>query len=153
MANGRQTGHQIRAGTYTSSGMGTAYAITSMPLQTDQVVDGQVQVPWVAPMKIAAPEYSRIYNTVDGSQRPDGYLNVEWILGYMTFGMFTYWLNTFFPSSVYSSPVTIKTFDSTDSPIYIQCIAYRPRIPDDVEWAIGGYQNVKMRFVFGVPTT
>lgn len=153
MANPRQTGHQIRAGTFTSAGMGSTYAISGFPNQSDQIVDNQIQVPWVAPSEIAVPEYARAVIYADGSQRADGFLGWTWQFSYWTFGMFSYWLTTFWPSGVYSAAVTVMVYDATDTAIYVNAQAYRPVIGQSLDWAVAGYTNIKVKFGFGKVTS
>ena len=153
MPNPRNTGHRIRAGTYAAAGVTSGYAIESFPVQTDQIVDNATMVPWLAPMKITVPEYGQVYTMVDGSRRPGGFLAFTWEFGYLTFGMVSYWISTVWPSGVYSAAVTVMTYDATDTAVFVQCQAYRPKIPDDVEWFYAGYQNFKIKFDFGVVTT
>lgn len=153
MPNPRNTAHQIRAGTFNSSGMGSTYQITNFTVQSDQIVDNAPLVAWQAPLQIVVPEYADVPQYADGSRRPRGYLKWTWSFSYWTFGMLGYWLTTFWPAGVYSAPVTVLVYDATDSAIYVNAMVYRPVIGKALEWSVGGYANVKVDFDFGKLTS
>jgi hypothetical protein len=152
----RQTGHRLYYTWVSKTLVTSTYAITSWTPQGDQYVNSNIMVPWLAPKEITVPEKSRITTMADGSIRADGYYKFTWTFDYWTFGMMTYFLNTFnLGSPIYSVPVTVMTYDPTDTAVFLQCYVARPVIigGQDVEWHWAGYKNVKLNFTVGTVIT
>jgi hypothetical protein len=154
MPNARQTGHRLRLGTFTSSGITSTYAIENWALQSDQSQDNQINVPWVAPYQAKPPDFARKTNSADLSTRYDGPLTWEWDFSYWTFGMTAYLISTFFGGSIYTSAGSVAvsglTYDVSDTAIYFNASLERPSIKDALTPEYAGFKTVKLTFTAGV---
>ncbi len=154
MPTARNTGHRLRLGTFTSTGITTAYAITAFPVQADQLIDNQPAVEWAAPYQSLPPEYVRVAGYMDGLQLQDGFLHG--VLGpfrYWTFGMVGYVLTNIFPSNAYSSLVSMMLYDASDNAVFLNCTLYRPVIGRDYKPAYGGWEDINLKFEIGTLTS
>lgn len=153
MPNARNDGQRLRLGTFTSSGITSAYTIRDFANVADQLQDNQPIVPWAGPYQCEPPEYARIWIAADGTQRQDGFLHgVLGPFSLWTFGMTNFMLATYWPGGVYSSLVSMMLFDATDTAIFLNATAYRPVIGQDFEPVYSGWQNVKIRYDIGAIT-
>lgn len=154
MPTARGDAPRLRSGTQAVGSITSTYAVTNWTVQSDQQVNNQIVVPWVAPYQMLPPEYSRIIIAADGTQTGDGY--VRGVFGpfvYWTFGMMDYFLDTYLSTTAYSAAGSLMVYDITDTAIYLNATIYRPIIGQDMEPVFGGWQNVKIRYDFGTVIT
>ena len=153
MPTPRNDGHRFRVGTFTSASVGSAFAFLNFAVQADQSQDNQAIVPWAGPYQSLPPEYSRVWIAADGTQQKDGYYKgVIGPFSLWTFGMMSYFISTNFAGGVYSAAATIMVYDITDTAVFLNCTAYRPVVGQDMDAYYSGWQNVKIRYDFGVVT-
>lgn len=154
MTTTRHDDHRLRAGTFTSAGITSTYAILNWTAQADQLQDNQTVIPWAGPFQCLPPEYARVAGAADLTQRPDGFLHgVLGPFSYWTFGMMNYLITTVFPASVYYAAVSMMLYDITDTAIYVNATMARPVIGQDFEPEIGGWKNIKLRYEMGSLTS
>lgn len=156
MPTARNTGRRIRAGTFTSSGITSTYAVENFTVQTDQRQNGVIVVPWLDPYQPDPPEYARIATALDGTARPDGYQKGVLIFDMWTFGMYDYAQTTLWPGGVYSALVSMMLFTAKDVAVFLNATAYLPVITQnqrDMEPIAGGWENVKVRYDFATVTS
>ena len=149
----RNDDYRIRLGTFTSSGITSAYSITNWTVQADQQQDNQTVLPWLAPFQPIPPEYARIAQNADGTMRPDGFLHGVLPFVYWTFGQMNYLITTYFSGGVYSSLVSMLVYDRNDAAMYLNATLHLPVVGQDMDAEVGGYKNIKLRYDFGVITS
>lgn len=154
MPSTRQTGHRLRAGTFTSSGITSTYAIESWSVQSDQIATNQVGYPWIAPYQAIAPDYARVTDSADLTTIADGFLEWTWTFSYWTFGMFAYFMSTFFSSTLYSATrstaISAMAYDVNDVALYLNANLKLPKLGTDFFKAeMGGYRDIKLSFSAG----
>ncbi len=136
----RSTGQRIAAGTLTAASLTSAYAITSLPVQSDQ----DYSTPWVVDGSLCTtPTPARVTSNGDLSRSPDGF--TAWRIGftYMSFGMTDYWNDTFLPGSVWSAPITIMDYDENNQAVFYTATLYRNNYPSDkAQYIVGGWGRV-----------
>jgi len=150
MPNARNTGQRIRTGLQTAASMTSTYEVEALPVQSDQT-----DAEWwtIASDGTTVPRPARLITNADLSVSADGFLEFEWRMSYMTFGMVDYWLTTFLPSSAQDADVTVMTYNERDVAMYVQCRMRKPVFPSaDAQIAPGGY-SVIWRFRKGVEVT
>jgi len=151
MPNARNTGHRIRSGLQTAAAMTSTYEVESLPVQSDQP-DADAWT--IAGDGTTPPRPARVIVNADLSVSADGFLEFEWRMSYMSFGMLDYWLTTFLPSGVQDADVTVMTYNERDVAMYVQCKMRKPVFPSaDAQVVPGGWGNVIWRFKKGVEVT
>jgi hypothetical protein len=140
MPTARATGQRIAAGTITAASLTSTYAITNLPVQTDQ----DFSCPWVVDSSLCStPTPARITTNADLSRSADGFY--AWRLGfsYMTFDMFGYWTSTLLPGNAWSAPITVMDYDETDTAVFFNATIWRPNTPSDkAQYITGGWGRV-----------
>lgn len=140
MPTARSTGQRIAAGTLTAAALTDAYAITALPVQSDQGLG----VPWILSAGLCAtPTPARVTTNADLSRSPDGFYS--WKIGfrYMTFDMTDYWNDTFLPGGVWSAPITIMDYNETNQAMFFTATIWRPNYPSDkAGYITGGWSPV-----------
>lgn len=141
----RLTGHRLRSGLWTADDLTDTYAISALPVQTDQgflpwVVNGQETLP---------PTPARITTNADLSKSPDGFYAWAWAMDMFSFEMLDYWLDTFLPDDVDSAEVSGMTYDERENPFYFQALINRPRPGTGLSYLPGGWAVV-WQFTRGV---
>lgn len=136
----RSTGQRIAAGTISASSLTSAYAITALPVQSDQSFD----TPWILSARISTtPTPARVTTTGDLSRDPDGL--TAWRIGfsYMSFGMTSYWNDTFIPGGAWWAYITIMDYDENNQPVFYQGKIWKPNYPSDKAlYVTGGWASV-----------
>ena len=148
----RNDDYRIRPGTFTSGSITATYSITAWTVQSDQMQDNQVIVPWLAPFQAIPPEFARIAQNADGSVREDGFLHGVLPFPYWTFGQMNYLISTYFSGGVYSALVSMLVYDRNDAAMYLNATLFLPVVGQDMDPEIGGYKNIKLRYGIGVVT-
>jgi hypothetical protein len=150
MPAARNEGHSIQAGLQTVASFNSTHEVQNFAVQSDQrpiewAIDSELSVP---------PRPARITANADLSRSSDGFFSATLGMTYITNGMLSYLLSTFFAGSAETSESTIKTFDEADTAIYLQGLLIRPNVEDgSLEYAGGGWRNVLLRFVRGTVIT
>lgn len=140
MPTARGTGQRIAAGTLSAAALTNAYDITALPVQSDQ----DFSCPWILSASLCTtPTPARVTTNGDLSRSADGF--TSWRIGftYMTFGMTSYWNDTFLPGGVWSAPITIMDYDEDNQAVFYQATIYRPNYPSDkAQYITGGWARV-----------
>jgi len=142
--------YEIRLGTYNIASMGAAYAVTAFPVQTDMAEFGLVR--WIQPIDPSGRVYEvdETIDALDGTRGGFGGYRFSWFFQPLTPNMLTYLRTTFFPSSVWSSAVTVRTWDRSYDWRYFNCIALW-NDPAQIATPRGfrGYQGFRIDFING----
>lgn len=154
MPNARGDAPRLRAGTVVVASITSTYAITNWTVQNDQKQGAVTIVEWLAPYQALPPEYDRIALALDGTARPDGFMHgIFGPFSYWTFGMMDYFLDTYLSTTAYSALVSMMVYDITDTAIYLNSTIYRPIPGQDMEPAVGGWKNIRVRWGIGTVIT
>jgi len=147
MPTSRNTGQRIAAGTLTAAALTSGYAITSLPMQSDQ----DFSCPWIlAGSLCTTPTPARVTTNADLSRSADGFTTWRWGYSYMTFGMTNYWNDTFLPGDAWSSPVTVMDYDDTNVAVFYTATIWKPNYPSDkAQYITGGWGRVVFEIVKG----
>jgi hypothetical protein len=148
----RKTGWRIKSGINAVAAVTSSYAVEAIALQSDQ----DFSTPWtINGLASDPPTLSRVDVYLDQSKQGDGGVKLKWHMDYMTHGMFGYWLSTYLPGVTYvsklqSAPVTIMTYDQTDTAVFIQENLY---LPETLTPAVGGWKDIDWIFDGGYKIT
>jgi hypothetical protein len=142
--------HALQAGIQTVGSFTNSHIIRNFARQTDQ---GHVD--WFAPdfFQSAIPQRATVNRMLDLSEKSDGYYLFDFVFNYFTNDMLELWLTTYLASGADSNPVTARTYDIVDTAVYLTATILRPRAGEHMSPAIGGWTNVRWRFVKGAIIT
>ena len=147
----RKTNHEIRAGTWPVSSMGSAYRIRSLAMASDQ----NFALPWVLSGRLTLPpEYADIPENVDMSRQGIGFLEGQLGFSFMSFGMYKAWNTAHLPNGAKWALVTIGTYDENDELVYLNCTLWRPSaLREGTKYGVAGYEEVIFKYVAGTIIT
>lgn len=145
------TDHKLVLGTLTVGDMAGEDSIKDWATQSDM----SAAVRWLSPdTTFDAPRRPRFSTMADGKKRSDGFYAWQWVFSYWTRGMMSYVLSTFFASDEASVAVTVKTYDATDTAVYLTATLDNPVAAGGlVASRAGGYTNVVLNFTIGTVIT
>jgi hypothetical protein len=152
MPTARLTAHRIATSWITKAALlAGSYLISDLTVVADQIVDGQVLIPWLAPTRESGvANYTSRDKLLTGQIKQYGFLqfNLKW--SYWTFGQVGTW-KALYTDSLKSQQVTVGLYDDTNVFQAIQCYMSPLDLPGESgEPAYGGYQGVVVEFLGGV---
>lgn len=144
----RNENHAIQAGHVTVGSFTSSHIIKNFPLQTNQTV-----IPWTVPILSGDmyPTPAEFQTALSGKVSVNGFYRFSWTFSLFSTEMYSYWLTTFLPSSVWSANVTVRTYTETDTAIYLQCLLQKPQAVSPDKGSV--IENLKFNFVHGVIIT
>lgn len=134
------TGHRLRAGTHAALDITTDYEIGKFPVQSDQGV-----LPWGVNTLILEPQEFR--TPLSFKKIPQGYLSGAITFSGLSFGMYDYLLDTFYPTGLWWAAVSGMTYNERNEAVFFQAIMHRP---DRNTLIKPGYSGVTFELVKGV---
>lgn len=158
MLSARTEAQRIAQGSITVAALNAgSYLLSALTVSNDMKQDNQQIIAWLPPLASSLyvpqiPQQGRV-RLLGGKLKQDGFYVAQWKFAYWTFGMVSTWRGFYSDVNV-SQAVTIKTYDNTDTAIYLQCYLDPLFLPGESgEPAYGGWQNVVVNFVKGTIIT
>jgi hypothetical protein len=144
----RSTGQRIRAGVWTPADVTDAYAITALPVQSDQ----NDSCPWILNAELSkTPTPARVVTQADLSRGADGFTAWQWGFDYMTLAMTNFWNTSFIPGGAWSYPVTVMDYNENNQPVFYTAEIWRVDYPSDkAQYLPGGWGKVIFELKRGV---
>jgi hypothetical protein len=133
---------RLRPGTYPSGDITSTYAIHNWPVQADQGV-----LLWAANLP-RLPEPQEFRTPLSFKKVPQGYLMFDVVFSGLTFGMYDYIMDTFYPTGAWWADVSGMAADERDAALYYNARMWRPDRATLIE---PGYQGAVFQMVKGVP--